>query len=366
MILHSMTQPSAARHKIRARYFKFGLWALSLNVVFGSLFYWAEHRAQPTVSYSDALWWAMVTMTTVGYGDVVAQTWAGRYLVSYPCFIIGIGFLGLVFSALAERIFYRVSRKRKGLMTITHKDHIIICNCPGIQRVSKLISELRGKDSYREKPIVLITDRYTELPDELEEHMILFVHGQPTSESVLEQANLRQCEGVFILPVVSGDPASDAHSFTIGTMVEMISEEVGRSIRTVVDLVDKSNVAMMSRSNVDAILHTQDMNDSLIVQEYLYPGIHHAFDQLITNRKGSHFFIYQTQLADMSFVEMQMAMLQQATNIQLVGLVHEGAHYLNPEKQTRIQSGDQLIILAEQKKEIELWEEGMLASRSQA
>ena len=49
-----------------------------------------------------------------------------------------------------------------------------------------------------------------------------------------------------------------------------------------------------------------------------------------------------------------------------MGLVHEGAHYLNPEKQTRIQSGDQLIILAEQKKEIELWEEGMLASRSQA
>ena len=35
-------------------------------------------------------------------------------------------------------------------------------------------------------------------------------------------------------------------------------------------------------------------------------------------------------------------------------------------KQTRIQSGDQLIILAEQKKEIELWEEGMLASRSRA
>ena len=59
-------------------------------------------------------------------------------------------------------------------------------------------------------------------------------------------------------------------------------------------------------------------------------------------------------------------MLQQATNIQLVGLVHEEAHYLNPEKQTRIQSGDQLIILAEQKKEIELWEEGMLASRSRA
>ena len=59
-------------------------------------------------------------------------------------------------------------------------------------------------------------------------------------------------------------------------------------------------------------------------------------------------------------------MLQQATNIQLVGLVHEGAHYLNPEKQTRIQPGDQLIILAEQKKEIELWEASMLTTRARS
>jgi Trk K+ transport system NAD-binding subunit len=143
----------------------------------------------------------------------------------------------------------------------------------------------------------------------------------------------------------------------------MISEEVGRPIRTVVDLVDKTNVAMMRRSNVDAILHTQDMNDSLIVQEYLHPGIHHAFDQLITNRKGSHFFIHETKLRDMRVGELQSAMLQQPDNFQLVGLVHEGAHYLNPDKQVMLRSGDQLILLAERKEDFERFESSLLSSR---
>jgi len=358
-----MIRSASVPRRTSLRFLRIVLWAVSLNALFGTLFYWAEHEAQPGLSFSDALWWAMVTMTTVGYGDVVAHTWVGRYLIAYPCFLIGIGFLGFVVSELAENIFYRTSRRRKGLMPITQSNHVIICNCPGIQRVSRLITQLRGKETYRQRGIVLITDQFSELPDELAALNVCFVHGQPTTESVLEQANLSQCEGVFILPLASGDPASDAHSFTIGTMVEMISEEVGRPIRTVVDLVDKTNVAMMRRSNVDAILHTQDMNDSLIVQEYLHPGIHHAFDQLITNRKGSHFFIHETKLRDMRVGELQSAMLQQPDNFQLVGLVHEGAHYLNPDKQVMLRSGDQLILLAERKENFERFESSLLSSR---
>ena len=49
-----------------------------------------------------------------------------------------------------------------------------------------------------------------------------------------------------------------------------------------------------------------------------------------------------------------------------LGLLYEGAHDLNPEKQTRIQSGDQRIILAEQKKEIERWEASKLNARAQS
>ena len=44
-------------------------------------FYHLEHQSNPKVdSYLDALWWAVATVTTVGYGDVLPQTVMGKFL----------------------------------------------------------------------------------------------------------------------------------------------------------------------------------------------------------------------------------------------------------------------------------------------
>jgi voltage-gated potassium channel len=48
---------------------------LGLVVVSGLLFAWLEHR-----TVIDSLWWAVVTTTTTGYGDITPVTWAGRLL----------------------------------------------------------------------------------------------------------------------------------------------------------------------------------------------------------------------------------------------------------------------------------------------
>ena len=33
-------------------------------------------------SYADALWWGVITVTTIGYGDTVPQTWVGKIVAS--------------------------------------------------------------------------------------------------------------------------------------------------------------------------------------------------------------------------------------------------------------------------------------------
>ena len=94
-----------------------------LNFLFGALFYFVERDIQEGLTFSDAIWWAMVTMTTVGYGDFYAQTNLGRYLISYPCMLVGIGIIGYLISALAESMVERIGRYRRGFMAIKTKNH---------------------------------------------------------------------------------------------------------------------------------------------------------------------------------------------------------------------------------------------------
>jgi voltage-gated potassium channel len=77
------------------------LFVLLLTVtISGSLMYMIENEAQPEVfvSIPVAMWWAVETLTTVGYGDIVPMTVAGR-IIGGCVSIIGIGTLAL-FSGL--------------------------------------------------------------------------------------------------------------------------------------------------------------------------------------------------------------------------------------------------------------------------
>jgi voltage-gated potassium channel len=68
--------------------------------------YHFEHAAQPEVfkSIFDCLWWAVATLTTVGYGDVFPITLGGR-LFTFFVLMIGLGLVavptGIVASSLA-------------------------------------------------------------------------------------------------------------------------------------------------------------------------------------------------------------------------------------------------------------------------
>ncbi len=63
------------------------------------------------VSFGDALWWAVVTVTTVGYGDITPVTVAGR-IIATGLMIVGIALLGVVTASVAAW-FVRLTGTKK-------------------------------------------------------------------------------------------------------------------------------------------------------------------------------------------------------------------------------------------------------------
>ena len=62
----------------------------------------AESAQEPSPSVWDGVWWAVTTMTTVGYGDEYPVTTLGR-IYALVLMLVGIGFIAILTGAIAER-----------------------------------------------------------------------------------------------------------------------------------------------------------------------------------------------------------------------------------------------------------------------
>jgi len=83
-----------------------GLVALGVLAVCSGIAYHAEHASNPEfATFGDSLWWGIVTLTTVGYGDIVPKTPVGRW-AAVCIMLTGVAVIGLLAGSLAS--FFRL------------------------------------------------------------------------------------------------------------------------------------------------------------------------------------------------------------------------------------------------------------------
>ncbi|MTJ83265.1 MAG: ion transporter [Telmatospirillum sp.] len=111
-------------------------------IFMASLMYMLEHPRQPEV-FSDipsAMWWAVVTMTTLGYGDMVPSTALGR-VVGGCTAVIGVGVIALPAGVLASGFSERLRRRRQEYLETV--DKVVVQDGPLRPREKRLLEATR-------------------------------------------------------------------------------------------------------------------------------------------------------------------------------------------------------------------------------
>ncbi|KXB02507.1 hypothetical protein AKJ45_03485, partial [candidate division MSBL1 archaeon SCGC-AAA261F19] len=140
-----------------------------------------------------SLYWTVVTITTVGYGDVTPNTELGR-VFAMALMVTGIGVIFYILTGVGKNIIegriweiFTMSEKEKEIKNV--KDHLIIC---GYEDIGATITEelLLGNES------VVIIDQDGKLLRE-KASGLPYVVGDPTKEEDLEKAKIDKAKGLF-------------------------------------------------------------------------------------------------------------------------------------------------------------------------
>ncbi|MFB6198394.1 MAG: NAD-binding protein, partial [Halobacteriaceae archaeon] len=183
----------------------------------------------------DAFYYTLVTVSTVGYGDITPQSQEARLfglsvlVLGTASFAIALGaLLGPAIESRLSAVFGRMNAQIELL-----EDHIIVLGYGDL--TEPILEELSGQVDF-----IVVTPDKTKA-DELNQRDVNVLLADPSSESALERVGIEHAIGVV---AATEDDAEDALSV-------LTARQMNPNIRIVVAATDRENVEKLRRAGAD-------------------------------------------------------------------------------------------------------------------
>ena len=287
---------------------------------------------------ADSLWWTIVTITTVGYGDIYPASLGGR-VVGVLLMLFGIGFLGLLTATLASIFVEERRQEEKGVNSVRVTQHLLLCGWN--YKAKEIVAEIRANDTTQIRPVVLIAE-LAEKP--LDDEQVHFVGG-PVTQETLRKANAQHAQAAIVL----SDESVEAHTRDAKTILDTLTiKAMYPDLYTSVELVDPKNVEHCRLAKADEIIVSGELSTNLLVRASLDHGVTQIITELVSSRFGSE--IYKTvppqDCVGRSFLEV-LTKLKTDRNIIVLAVesAQQGRFLANPPNSYIINGRDRLIVV---------------------
>lgn len=291
-------------------------------------------------SVVDALWWAIVTTTTVGYGDIYPVSAVGR-VIGVFLMIFGIGTLGVFTASISSYFVDRRMKEDRGMKEYEYTNHYIICEWS--ERTREIINELRVDERTKNTPVVIISDRLDHKP--LDDDLVGFIRGQVNDET-LKRANIKDAQTAIILGDESMDPTSrDARVVLAGLTIESLNPDV----YTIAELVEVANVNHCKHAHINEVIVGNELVSMMISSSAKDHGLSKIVSDILTSQQGHELVKRDVppDLAGKPYLEV-LNSVKERYDATLVGIQHENLQLTtNPPVDYPVKEDDRLIIIAD-------------------
>jgi len=226
-------------------------------------------------SYVDSLYFTIVTVTTLGYGDIVPVTPRARLvdaLVVTPVrIIVWVLFIGTAYQLVIQRYLemYRMNRALKRM-----KGHVIIAGfgTTGASAVEELLHK-----GYDENSIIVI-ERDEEKVKEAADKGATGLLGDPSSEELLSEAGVKDASVLIITT-----PHDDSN-----VLITLTAKDLNPKLHVISRVKQKENIKQLERAGADLIISPSLTSGNLMAMGVVKTAHVKLIGDLLTSRRGSN------------------------------------------------------------------------------
>ncbi len=307
---------------------------LLLFIVFtaGIAIYVLEEKNNPNInSLFDAFYWALVTISTVGYGDISPVSTEGRS-ISMVIIVSGIAMISfatsVIVSAFSEKL--HEVKEHRIIDKVNKRDaFLIIC---GYGQMAKIF--LRREALSAESYIIIEKDPARVEAAKKEGYSV--IHEDASRTEVLKRFNTKSAE-VTVLCMIADDVEN--------IYITLTAKALSRKIKVIARANDSRMVKKLQYAGADHILLPHEVANNMIHIAITQPTMYKALHAVLTGKDvaqiyelhvGRHQSLVGETIASIDFV---------AYKLLFIGIQREGKFLFNPPTETLLQPHDVLLVI---------------------
>ena len=301
----------------------------------GIAIYVMEEEQNPNIdSLFDALYWALVTISTVGYGDISPVTPQGRS-ISILVIVLGIAMISFATSVIVSAFSEKLSElKENRIVEQVNKSKSFLLIC-GYGQMTKMFLRQHG-DAYEN---YIILENTLERMEQARKDGYDTIHEDASRYETLSKFNAKHCE-ITILCLTSSDVEN--------IYITLNAKSISKNIKVIARANDSSMISKFKHAGADHILMPNRVANSMIHTAITQPTMYKAIHAILTGKSVAQMDEIRAYEYESIVGKSIDALDFKGTKLLFMG-IQRGEHFIfNPLHSETIRPNDILLVMGKQ------------------